>query len=122
VQERTLVADGREMKRLKNLKERAKELGKAKSNEVTYICAACGQKVDPTRVHLSEIDDKHFKLDGQRLVVRGWVDDRDVKATVGIFVPEVIDGLAPAIVGVLNRYNWLALGEDGELREDQVTT
>jgi len=90
-------------------------------SEETYICTACGQKVDPKRVHLSEIDDKHFKLDGQRLILRGWVDDRDVKTTVAIFVPEVMDGLAPAIVGVLNRYDWLALGEDGELREDQVT-
>ena len=86
-----------------------------------HICCACGQEVDPCRIHLSDIDDKHFKLDGQKIVMKGWVGGQEVETTIGVFIPDVMGGLAPAIVGALNRYTWMALDEQGDLREDQVT-
>ena len=69
----------------------------------SYICNACGQEVAPDRVHLSDIDHKYFRLVGQRLVMVGAVDGRNVESAIGVFIPEVMDSLAPAIVGALKR-------------------
>ena len=55
----------------------------------------------------TELEDAHFALvEGQKLVVRGWVADDEVKEIpIGVFLPG-ITFITEAIVDVLNRYEW----------------
>ena len=69
---------------------------------------------------LSEFNDKRFVLDGQRLRLIGSFNGEEIAITVGSFIPEAADVLAPAIVSILNRYKWLAVDDNGNLRLGQV--
>lgn len=54
----------------------------------------------------SVVEDAHFAMDGQKLTVKGWVNDREMHVVIGEFSEAFVGPLTEAIVGVLNTYEW----------------